>query len=178
MAKKKKIDSKKLKKEIMGGSDEDQMQRMIKILVIVVLFIGLVWFIFALINGEIFTKKKKNDEEEVEIQNDVILAGSTFNRSEDEYYVLLYDFDGVNSGTCGAIFTVYSNKSTGKMYKVDLSDKMNSSVLVTEKGEVNTSSSASLKVLDGTLIKVKDGKAVEVKSGIEELNEYKSTLLN
>lgn len=176
MAKKKKIDSKKLKKEIMG-SDEDQMQRMIKILVIVVLFIGLVWFIFALINGEIFTKKKENEKEEVEIQNDVILAGSTFNRSEDEYYVLLYDFEGANEGTCGAIFTVYKDKGQGKMYKVDLNDKMNSSVLVTDKGEVNTSSSSTLKVLDGTLIKVKGGKAIEVKSGIDELNAYKATLL-
>ena len=63
------------------------------------------------------------------------------------------------------------------MYKVDLNDKMNSSVLVTDKGEVNTSSSSTLKVLDGTLIKVKGGKAIEVKSGIDELNAYKTTLL-
>ncbi len=177
MAKKKKIDSKKLKKEIMGASDEDQMQRMIKILLIVVLFIGLVWFIFALVNGEIF-KKKKAEKEEVQIQNDIILAGSTFNRVEDEYYVLLYDFDGSNSGTCSAIFNVYKDKGSLKMFKVDLSDKMNSNVLVTEKADVNTGSSADLKVVDATLIKVKDGKAVEVKSGIDELNEYKSTLLN
>ena len=178
MAKKKKIDSKKLKKEIMGGSDEDQMKRMIKILLIVVLFIGLVWFIFALINGEIFSKKKAQEKKEVEIQNDIILAGSTFNRNEDEYYVLLYDFEGVNSGTCSAIFTVYKDKAQLKMFKVDLHDKMNSNVLVTDKGLVNTSSSSDLKVLDATLIKVKDGKAVEVKSGIDELNNYKSTLLN
>ena len=177
MAKKKKIDSKKLKKEIMGGSDEEQMQRLIKILLIVVLFIGLVWFVFAIINGEIFGKKKA-EKEEVEIQNDVILAGSTFNRSEDEYYVLLYDFEGANSGTCSAIFNIYKDKSEVKMFKVDLNDKMNANVLVTDSGEVNTSSSANLKVLDATLIKVKDGKAVEVKSGISELNEFKSTLLN
>ena len=178
MAKKKKIDSKKLKKEIMGGSDEDQMKRMIKILLIVVLFIGLVWFVFAIINGEIFSKKKEAEKEEVEIQNDIILAGSTFNRNEEEYYVLLYDFDGANSGTCGAIFNIYKDKDSTKMFKVDLGDKMNSNVLVTDAGAVNTSSSATLKVLDATLIKVKDGKAVEVKSGIDELNAYKSTLLN
>ena len=178
MAKKKKIDSKKLKKEIMGGSEEDQMQRMIKILLIVVLFIGLVWFIFAIINGEIFHKKKGPEKEEVEIQNDIILAGSTFNRNEEEYYVLLYDFKGPNSGACNAIFTVYNDKDSIKMFKVDLGDKMNSNVLVTDAGNVNYSNSAALKVFDATLIKVKDGKAIEVISGINELNAYKSNLLD
>ncbi len=178
MAKKKKIDSKKLKKEIMGGSDEDQMKKMIKILLIVVLFIGLVWFVFAIINGEIFGKKKSKETEEVEIQNDIILAGSVFNRSEEEYYVLLYDFDGANKGTCGAIFTVYNDKDALKMFKVDLGDKMNSNVLVTDAGAVNYSNSADLKVLDATLIKVKDGKAIEFISGIDELKAYKSTLLD
>ncbi len=178
MAKKKKIDSKKLKKEIMGGSDEDQMQRMIKILLIVVLFIGVVWFVFAIINGEVFGKKKEAEKEEIEIQNDIILAGSTFNRNEEEYYVLLYDFDGSNSGTCSAIFTVYNNKDSIKMFKVDLGDKMNSSVLVTNAGDVNYSNSAALKVLDATLIKVKNGKAIEVVSGIDELNAYKSNILD
>ena len=73
---------------------------------------------------------------------------------------------------------MYNDKDALKMFKVDLGDKMNSNVLVTDAGAVNYSNAADLKVLDATLIKVKDGKAIEFISGIDELKAYKSTLLD
>lgn len=177
-AKKKKIDTKKLEKELNTSTEEEQARRMLRILLGVVAFLALVWASYSLINGDLF--KKKEEEKEVEIQNDVILAGTTFNRSEQEYYVLFYDFDGANKYDCSTIYTIYkNNKSTGiKMFTVDLGDKLNSKVVVTDRTLVNTNDAASLKVMDATLVKVSSGKVVETYAGINELNNYKSTLLN
>ena len=176
MAKKKSIDRKKLEKEMSSGSDEDQMKKMLKLLGIVFLFLIIVWLGYSLLSGELFGKQKQ--KEPVEIQNEIILAGSTFNRIEGEYYVLLYDFKGSNHSVCDVIYAIYNEKDLGKMFKVDLGDKMNSKVVTTDKNAVNTNSAADLKVLDGTLIKVNNGKAEKVVLGIEELNNYKDTLLN
>ena len=177
-AKKKKLDTKKLERELNSSTDEEQVRRMLRIILGVVAFLALVWASYSLINGDLF--KKKEEEKEVEIQNDVILAGTTFNRSEQDYYVLFYDFDGVNNKECSTIFTIYkNNKYDGiKMFTVDLGDKMNSKVVVTDRTLVNTNDAASLKVMDATLVKVSNGKVVETYAGIEELNSYKSTLLN
>ena len=176
--KKKKIDTKKLEKELNASTEEEQARRMLRIILGVVTFLALVWIGYSIVNGDLFKTKKK--DEEVVIQNDIILAGTTFNRNESEYYVLFYDFDGDNSTACATIFTVYKNtKPEGtKMFVVNLGDKMNSKVLVTERASVNTENATELKVMDATLLKIKDGKVVDTYAGIDEVNSYKSTLLN
>ena len=176
--KKKKIDRKKLERELNSSTEEDQIRRMFRIILGVVAFLALVWIGYSLLNGDLF--KGKKEKEEVVIQNDIILAGTTFNRNENEYYVLFYDFDGDNSNSCATIFTIYKNTKTDgiKMFVVDLGDKMNSKIVVTERALVNTDNAESLKVMDATLLKIKDGKVVDTYAGIEELNSYKSTLLN
>ena len=177
VTKKKKAELKKLEKEYNASNEEEQVRRMLRIILGVVAFLALVWIGYSLVNGDLF--KGKKEKEETVIQNDIILAGTTFNRPESEYYVLFYDFDGDNSTTCATIYTIYKNtKTDGKMFAVDLGDKLNSKIVVTDRSQVNTENAENLKVMDATLVKVKDGKVVETHAGIDELNSYKSTLLN
>lgn len=150
------------------SSDSDEMMRMLKVLAVVVCALAAFYFIFAIATGEIsFGKKetKKNDE----IQNVEILAGTTFTRSDSEYYVLMYDFSASDSSLYANIYDLNQNLTGVKMYLVDLNKKFNSSYVTEDKSKVNTTDIKSLKVVNGTLIKVSDGKAVSHAVGIDEI---------
>lgn len=173
------MNGKKLKRiEKQITSENDEMMRMVKVLGGVVLALAAFYFIFAIYNGEISLFGNKEEEVPTEIQNIEIMAGSTFNRMEDEYYVLMYDFDGDYAEKCIAIYNLYTQKSDAiKMYVVDLGRSFNSSYVVSDKAQVNTSDISTLKVMNPTLIKVKSGKATSVIAGDSELKKYESTLL-
>ena len=175
----KKIKGKNLKKiEKQMTSENDEMMRMIKVLGGVVLALVAFYFIFAIYNGEISLFGNKDEKIPVEIQNIEIMAGSTFNRTEEEYYVLMYDFDGDYAEKGIAIYNLYTQKEGSiKMYVVDLGRSFNSGYVVSDKTQVNTNDVSTLKVMNPTLIKVKAGKAVSVFAGAEEIKKQESTLL-
>lgn len=170
--------NKKLKKiEAVSNSDSEEIMRMIKVFGGVVLALVSFYFIFAIYNGEI---KFGDDEEEavpVEIQNVRILAGSTFTRMEEEYYVLMYDFEGDNSIFGSTIYNLYAQRTDGhRMYLVDLGHVFNSKYLVDSLDKVNVSNIDNLAVVDVTLLKVKNGKTEFVKSGVDSVKDYQDTL--
>ena len=151
--------------------------RMVKVLGGIVLVLVAFYFVFAIYNGEI---KFGDDEESVpaEIQNVEILAGSTFLRDNNEYYVLMFDFNGNNSIYASSIYSMYSQKTGGhKMYLVDLGNMINSSYVTEKVEDVNVSSIESMKVVDVSLIKVKAGKAEFIKAGKDAIMEYQDELL-
>ena len=123
-------------------------------------------------------EKKDDETTPAEIQNIEILAGSTFNRVEDEYFVLYYDFVGDNAKDCVAIYNLYAGKTDKlKMYVVDLHKGFNKQYLTENRSEANVNDISTLKVMDGTLVKVKSGKTEFAKIGMDEINSYKDTLL-
>ena len=169
----------KLKKfEKQSNGENDEIIRMIKVFAIVVLALVSFYFIFAIYNGEISFGSKEEEKSEVEIQNVKILAGSTFNRIDSEYYVLFYDFEGDYAANCLAIYNLYNQKENNlKMYIVDLNDSFNKKYVVDSNSLVNVNNIDELKVIDASLIKVKNGKAEFVISGNEEISNYLETLL-
>ena len=169
----KKDNLRKIARQSTGENEE--VIRMIKVLVGVVLALAAFYFLFAIYSGEI-SFGKKEEKEPVEIQNVEILAGTVFNRIESEYYVMFYDFDGSYSYSCSAIYNLYSQKS-GKMYLVDLGNNLNKDYIADSKDAVNTDNISSLRVMDPTIIKIKDGKAIEVVSGIDDVNSYGKDLI-
>lgn len=152
------------------SSDSEEIARMIKVLAFVILSFLLFYFVFALASGEIkFGGKSK---EEVQIQNIEILAGSTFNRPESNYIVLLYDFDSDESISMAALYDLYASVGSKKIYVVDLHKKFNSKYVVENASEVNANNIDSLKVVNPTLIEVNDGVGTTYKTGYEEINKY------
>ena len=151
------------------SSDSDEMKRMFKMLGIVVLILGVFYLWFAILNGEIsFGTKKKN----VEIQNVEILAGETFNKKDEKYYVLMYNFDGDNAVDYSNIYSVYYQKGGNeKIYVVDLNKKFNSNYITDNNSKVNITSIDNLKVVDGTLIKVENGKGTLKVIGEEKIQK-------
>lgn len=155
------------------SSDSDEMMRMLKMIGFVVLVLGVFYLWFAIISGEISFGSK---EKEVEIQNVEILAGETFNRVDETYYVMMYNFDDKeNAPKYSSIYSVYyANGGSEKIYVVDLSKKFNTGYITDSNSKVNITSIENLKVVDGTLIKVENGKGTLKVIGEEQI---KKTLL-
>ena len=160
--------SKRVRKEKSYSSDSDEMTRMIKVFVFVLLAFGAFYFIFAIARGEISFGGKK--EKEVEIQNIEILGGETFNRTDSEYYVLFFDFKEDKIGKYEHLYNMYVNKSGLKnLYLVDLSKKFNSNYLAEDASKVVVKSIDELKVIDGTLVKINVGNVTTYKTDYEEM---------
>lgn len=160
---------KTIKKEKNYSSDSEELSRMLKILLGVVLVLAAFYFVYAIMSGEIsFGSKKKN----VEIQNEEILAGTTFNRPESEYYVLYFDFDGNSAEKTEAYYSIYRSAiAEYKVFVVDLNKKFNSTYVVEDRSLINTSNVESLKVMDPTLLFVKDGQVTKTLVGLEEIEK-------
>ena len=152
------------------SSDSDEMKRMLKTLGVVVLILGVFYLWFAILNGEISFGSK---EKEAEIQNVEIVAGDTFTRKDETYYVMMYDFDNERQASrYSNLYNVYYQKGGSvKIYVVDLNKKFNTRFITTDSSKVNISSIDSLKVVDGTLIKVEKGKGTLKVIGEEQIKK-------
>ena len=160
----------KLNKVNSYSSDSDEMKRMFKMLGLVVLILGVFYIWFAILNGEIsFGSKKK----ETEIQNIEIVAGETFNRKDETYYVLMYNFDDKDlSQKFNNIYSIYyANGGTDKIYVVDLSKKFSTGYVTDNASLVNISSIENLKVVNEMLIRVENGKGTSKVIGEEQIRK-------
>ena len=173
----KKENKKKLKEmERIANEENSDMGRLIKIFCGVVGALVLFGLIFAFFNGELFKKKEKEQET---IQYSEIMAGNIFNRGEEEFYVLMYKYDGDNDKYFASIYNTYQYKTKDvKMYVVNLSSGLNKAYLTEDAGSVNVSDGTSLKVVDGTLLRVNNGKVVESYFGRDKIEPQLSELLN
>lgn len=146
--------------------------RVIKITVGVLIVFILVYLVTAYGMGEIKLGKDDKTVKETEIQYSEIIGGNTFNRSNNEYYVLFYDFNDDFSTYYQTLIKAYTSKDNSlPVYLVDLSKKINEEFKLTE-GDTNKYSKAnisSLKVSDPTLLKISKGKTVEVVEGKEKV---------
>lgn len=179
--KKKEISNKK--KYVEGKSSfkeqNDDLFDLFKILIIIVVLVFAVYLVIAFMNGE-FKKEdddtKKEEEVSASIQNEKILISSIFDKSENEYYVLIYDgSDEYWARYYNMIYDSYKSlleleEDVLPMFWADLSDGFNSKYVVGEDGESNPDVKddyKDLKVKCPTLIRVKKGKAVDYYEGDE-----------
>lgn len=163
--KKSKIPRRKKKEDVLGDSllkQNAEIVNFFKILVAVIVFIGIFYFVVALLRGEIGKKDDtKNEEEVTTIQNEKVLASSVFTKADKEYYVLFIDSKDKNVSTYTTMLADYKQKNTGiPMFYVDLSSKFNKDV-ISEDTNSKAQEYDELKVTHPTLIHIKNGKNVD-----------------
>lgn len=147
------------------GLPSEVKKTIIIIVVAAVLLVGMYFLTTFILSND------SNDEDKVTenaIQYDEILAGESFNRSEDEYYVIYYDSSDEYSTVSSLISSYQLNGSGTKLYSVDLSNGMNSSYVT--DGDIVTDDALSLKVKATTLLKFDNHKVSEVITDISEIN--------
>lgn len=157
ITKEKEIKEKLEKKE---NYSKKQVINLLKIIIAILLTVLVVCFIAKFANGDF----KKDEEESVDYTN--IVAGQTFTRSENEYYVLFYDDKAILDKI---------GSTTDTIYKVDLNSSLNKNV-VSEEGNPKAEDAESLKINGTTIIKVEGGKNVSYIEGYDEVVDYLNEL--
>ena len=97
--------------------DDKEIYGVFKIALGVILFLGLSYLLVNLFRGNINLFNKDNIPTEA-IDNSMVIAGTMFNKSSEEYYVLAYDLSDNNTTFYSALVDNYSGDK--KIYKVDL----------------------------------------------------------
>lgn len=176
------MQKKKNKKKLNYANTYDsgnEVSRIIKILVGIVLFLAIFYFLALLATGEIKFGNKKTEKEKVtEIQYEEILAGQTFTQKEEEYYVLYFNF----TDSIGSTYLTYRDGYINQidslpMYMVDLEKGFNTRYVKNDEEESEEikklpNSTDELKVVNPTLLKVKNHKVTERIEGKEEVKKF------
>lgn len=155
-------------------STELDYMRVIKISIGVLLVFAIVLVVSKIAMGEISFGKKDKDKEETNIVDyQEILAGETFNRKRDNYYVFFYSFTDDNASYYQSLINSYKTKdSSAVFYTVDLDKKLNKQYLVSDDDEINPRDIDSLEVKNPTILKISDSKAVDVIAGKDDINSF------
>ena len=148
-----------MKREKITYKSDEQLEitKFIKILVILLILIGAVYFISKNVSKN-KESEKENDTVEVNINYDKVIIGNLFNRPYDNYYVFIYDSTGDEAGLYSQLITKYKNNTEAiKTYYADLNNGLNKKFY--DVDNVNyTNDLESLKVGDFTLLKISNGK--------------------
>ena len=107
-------------------------------------------------------------DQETKITYDEIIAGQTFNRSEETYYVVFYEFDGREDLS----ETINKTVSENAIYKVNLNNVMNKNI-ISNSSNKNATKAEELKINGTTLIKIENGK---ISNYIETYDKVKTYL--
>ncbi len=181
-----KKDKKKISNSVTGNSFMEQNSEIVslfKILIGVIIIIGVSYFVIALMNGD-FKKKDDttddtNEEVNSEIQNEKILASSIFEKNEKEFYVFVYNGDDSKADYYSTLYSDYKNATDSlPIFWVDLSDKLNSDVVVQKDEKTNKYAQklSELRLESPTLIYMKDHRNKKYREGDEAINKLKELI--
>ena len=155
MAKGKVNKKKNERKVIESGKTPDNIKNVVKtIIVIIVILVA-----FYLLTILILNKKEGPTYNNVTIEYNKIIAGETFEMSDNDYLVFYYDSTGANAAEYADMISKYREKENSlPIYTVDLNNGINKKYISEE--EVNSVTNIDdLKVKDATLIRIKDKSA-------------------
>lgn len=128
-----------------------------------------VFYIISMIIGGNFNLggDKKTTPAEIQYQN--IIAGTAFNQSPSEYYVLFYNTNGDDANAITSLLSNYQySLNYIPYYIVDLNDGFNKSYI--SKTSNNAATKASeLKIRGTTLMKISNGQNVSYVEGLEAI---------
>lgn len=168
MSKSSKKIQKNIKNNITKKKEEYPVKNQIMTLAKVITAILITSFIISVIVS--LTNKTYTLEEEKEIVQNEILAGQTFNRKDETYYVAFYEFNSDED-----LESTISNIENQKIYKVDLSNKMNQSI-ISDTSNKKATTIDELQINGPTLIKITNEKITDYIEGYDNITTYLNDL--
>lgn len=181
MAKKKKSTAgskSEVKKKISKHSEnvfDQEWFHVIRVVLIVLGFLG----IFYLLTVYIINRNQTDtgsSKEEVSIQYDEILVGTSFDMKDSEYLVLYYDKsdEDLSKSFSDKLSSYQSMEEALKVYTTDLGSAFNQSYVTTGVVNRNPNDASELRFSGPTLIKFADGKVIDYIEGENSILEYLS----
>lgn len=166
---------KKNKKIFYGKANyNEEMERGIKIFLGVAILLALIYLATAFLTGEIrFNHKETSKKTETTIQYEEILAGESFNRAGDNYYVMYFSFTDPYATVLMTAKDVYKKTGDKPVYIVDLDKGFNTWVLAKdeEQFQQKPSSVNDLKVKGPTLLEISKKKVTKRVEGKDEIKK-------
>ena len=158
----------------MNYMEEDKAVRnFIIIFVIVLLFIVGIYFFTAFVNKDNDAKTEEtNTSTEVEIDTSKVIVGTMLQKSDKDYYVILYKSDDNKASEYMSLASRYkSSKGALPIYTVDLSDGMNSKYYDKDNTNLSAENINDLRFGDITLLEVKDNKIAKSFNSVEKIKK-------
>ena len=156
-----KKNEKKKKKVNTLVSADNEMSKLVILILVVALVFGLFYVITLFITKD-NSENSNNDLEnaEVLIQYDKILVGNILDQKDNEYYVLVYKEDDVYFDLYMSYLMTYSNLSDSlNYYSVNLDEVFNKK-FISDDSKLDVKDVNELKFNQTTLLRVKNGKIV------------------
>ena len=158
------------RKDTKAKEEKDVYFKFITTLAILLILFILAYFVM----GYFYTKEinfddKKEEKEEISIDNKTIMLGQMFDQSDKEYYVLIYDLEDEDSVIKSWVSTYESSEDAIALYKVDSTKKFNSQYIVEKDSNKSATDLSNLKVISPTLIKVSDKKITQYVEGEDDI---------
>ena len=164
-------EQKRIKKERKQASqlfnDEKEVYSVFKIALGVIVFLGLSYLIVNIFKGNINIFNKKNIKTE-EFDSSMVMVGTMFNKSDDEYLVVAYDMSDDTNSYYTALVNNYSGSKS--IYKLDLSSGFNKN-FVSDKTVINNDLEY-LKLSNPTLLVIKGNEILSSYTKEEEITKY------
>ena len=147
--------------------DDKEVFKVFKIGLGVILFIGLVFAVINIFNGNwnIFTQQ---NTVKTEIDSKMVIAGNMFNKEEDEYLVLAYDMSEEKYYFYGSLTNSYDK--TPHLYYLDLSSGFNVNINGTKT--VISNDLEKLKLSGPTLLFIKGDKITKTYTKEADIVNY------
>ena len=161
------------RKEVLNNSIyESDNSNVIKCVVIVLVILLVMYLLTVLILKKSSTDYISKEDEKTAIQYSEILAGTSFNKDDEEYLVLFYDTTADNASAYGNMISTYEAKDSHlPIYYVNLANTMNKSINSSESNK-DAKDASELKISQSTLIKFSNGGIVDYVEGQDSINEY------
>ena len=160
-------------KKVDNVNNSPSVKGIVKTFIIVALVFGFFYLLTFILVGD-WNTNKDDAKEEVTIQYDEIVAGSSFSMNAEKYIVVYYDFSSDDaSKIMSAIYTYEAKSDALRVYTVDLSNAINKNI-VNEKSNKNPKGATDLAVNGTTIIRFRDGKVREYIEGTDKVVDYLS----
>lgn len=137
------------------------------ILIVVVIFACMYGVTVLILKNSPYEYTK--DDVQTSIQYEEILAGTSFQKKDSEYFVLFYHAES-DSKYMDMISDYQAKESHLPIYYVNLDNKMNSSV-ISEESNREAKDASELKIKDVALIRFKDGRIDEYIDDSSKISE-------
>ena len=143
---------KRIKEEKYYNEDENDVKRLIIIVVGLIIAIVLIYFLTRIfVTKDLFHKEETNNYTAGQVNYNTTLIGAMFNKPESEYYVMILDNSKSDSVYYTGLMSNYTkNEDALKVYLADLSQEFNKKYL-SDKANLKTNDLSQFKVSGPTL---------------------------
>lgn len=174
---KKKNNSKNVKKDVIKKieSAETGVEKDLLKILRIVFVVMFVFAFFYLLTIVVVGRDEKEEIEEVSIQYEEILAGSSFTMRDKEYLVVYYDFNSEDATEINSAIYSYStsyDEDKLRVYTVDMSNQFNKKYASTDSSNEKPETASDLLINVPTIIRIVNGEATEYIDDFDDVLEY------